>query len=464
MAEPDRSVLFAQGPKAPEAPHAPIPGQPESKEKAKDEDEQGVPRSIKIVLAVLGGGATLAGIIFGIWQIIAGERHYQEQRDKAERDFQLQLERERGNLAAQMQVQVTAQKKAEAEAAEAQERIADSKKDEADAEARKSDSELQRIRAETEREKISAEREVDKDRRLAQAEQFKELETNIAALRSTVGSTDLTKVAAVAGFLNSQNDDISRRALDTLDARLEELPSRSEIDIIFEALPNAGIQGLDVAVRANRRAWKGLRRSYIAEYLKILASASSSHKENKSGSDSKEIAREAKSEIFSRMYVLRKGNPNNILWSSFDHSINNDLGIDFRGVPAPEPGAANLESVIEVLLASQMAIDRALYQADSGSEVYLDYCFLPAFTPERMTPASKISLRGAYLAGADFRALRGLENTKPLTFVFSVHQSDHDLFGVDNDIEVLNLLSFGALKLPPGAEPVFQEAEQTKTH
>jgi chemotaxis protein histidine kinase CheA len=442
MSDQEKLGKFSEGPKPPEVPTVPVPGQTKSEKAA---DDSGLPMTVKVAAAVVTILATLAGIGFGVEAILQSNRTFQQQMAKDERDyqersraqerqFQLELEKQKAANEIQRSEESKQEKRVEAEKADADAKIAESKRMEADAEARKAASDLQKqtdaLAAEQTKEQRAAEAEQRKER----GESFTQLQAQITKLRLAKSPDEAaTALTGVGGFMGA-DPPIRTIALEALDIRLQSFPSKIEIGIIFDSLTDAGPDGLDVAVRANRRAWKILKSSISAEIRGGHSYTIPLTKElrQKTGNETQQVplsAEETLELIRRQIEGLYRGAPvSPVARHDFDFSLREfakeaEASQDeasaatyytSRSAPLVFPVARpignqasvpSLEVVLSMLSASRDGIERILPKALPGSTVSLDECFLPGFTPTRTTQARTVSLHDAYLAGADLRSV-----------------------------------------------------------
>jgi hypothetical protein len=437
VSDQDKLGKFSEGPKPPEVPMAPVPGQTKSEKTA---DDGGLPMPVKVAAAVVTILATLAGIGFGVEAILQSNRTFQQQMAKDERDyqersraqerqFQLDLEKQKAANEIQRSAESKQEKEAEAEKADADAKIADSKRMEADAEARKAASELQKQTDALAAEQTKEQRAAEVGQRKERADSLTQLQTHITKLRLAKSPDEaVTALAGIGGFVGA-DPPIRTIALEALDVRLQSFPSKTEIGIIFDSLTDSGPDGLDIAVRANRRAWKVLKSSIYADIRNGHSYEAPLQKELREKGGRKETGSAAPfaqvedplEPIRHQLDGLYRGVPVSRAASlDFDSALKefekeakevSDVqyygvrGIPIERAPGSQAFVPSLEVVLSMLSASRDAMERILPKAAPNSYVSLDECFLPGFTPAQSTKARFVSLRDAYIAGADLRAL-----------------------------------------------------------
>lgn len=470
MPEPE-TPHFDEGPKSPEVPRVPIAGQ--LKKDEKDDGEKTANVTVKNVAAIVGILATVAGILFGVQQILQSSRTFEEQRDqerrtfenqqkKQDNDFKLALDAQQ-NLAAKdreafqqhQEIQNTAQQKSDEEIAKAEAQSAAAKRDEADAQAQKSENELQKAKLEADRADDLAKRTSDADKKKEVAQGFATLEGVVFKLRMTPNSDNaLEPLGTIAGFLTSDEESIRRLALDSLEARLNTFPSRPEIDFIFASLPDAGERAIDVAARIDRRAWRILSDSIRAEYVK----------------ESKGRIRpmdrlpnpDVEDNVHRLLYPLFRGRSDSkFAWALRDEATQVILRISDGQKPPFLDKFPPLEIVVEMLSGSETTIERAISDAGRDSIIDLDGCFLPGFAPERNTRAESIWLRDSYIVGTDLNNLVGSIHLR--------HSSAKDeRFAAYSGTQALELFDKNGrkdseiLRVPQAVDILWEKLEETK--
>lgn len=485
MSTHDQPVNFGAAPKAPEIPFAPIPGQAKNENAAPD-DGRGVPTSVKVAGGVVTILATLAGIGFGVEAILQSNRaaqremeketrEYQERSLGQERQFQLDLEKQKAATNSQERSLSVQQTRALAEKDDADAKIAESKRLEAEAEARTAEAVRDKERAASDRASADAQRAIDAEQGKQRAQQFATLQDLISKLRIAKSSNDAEQlVVGIVGFLRA-DPQVRDVALEALDTRLQSFRAKTETRIIFDAIPDAGSGGLDVAVRANRRAWKALgqlilvdlrnsAQPYVASRNEVKPTVKVASRSDVEFAVFNELNRLNRREPISasrldfEAEILRIGQDAGVIprlphvepWrvvyvTPFERDAMGDLGLltpdsaPVRVMENSQPGpvesdhvisdqvlSPELMATISILGSSRNAIERLLPKVAGGSYIGLDACFLPDFTPELPSPAGTISLQNAYVAGADLRALDETGG-RPI-LLFSNKELHDDLF------------------------------------
>jgi hypothetical protein len=416
MGESSSGPKFAGGSAPPETPSVPIPGKPNPD---KGSDDSGVPVWVKVAGGVVGILATLAGIGFGLEEIVQSNRNYlqheaeadrvfKQQQASQEQEFKKELEKQQQLADAQQAGHLADQKRADADKARAdadkalsEAKIEESKQKEADADARRVEAERGREESRLADARVKDDVARTEERRKQEAEQLTQLQSQISKLRLAKSPDEaFNAVTAITGALGGE-EDVRRIALQALETRLEEFPPEPEITLIFLSLPDAGPEALEVEARVNRKAWRMLR---------LAMSDLNECDAGPRGPDCdaadfrlKMLALEA---LGREGYLGQLENDITAAYNSPGSGISHHY---FRHKTNP-----SLRVVARMLGASRDAIERTLSEGAKGARANLNGCFLPNFAPDRPSPVAEISLVGSYLGSADLRGLERAEKEGPV--------------------------------------------------
>jgi hypothetical protein len=286
LGENEQAVDYSRGVKPTEPPSAPIPGQPKNEEKPEGKsEEKGIPTPVKTAGALVGIVTAVAGVLFGVQQIVQSNRAFQVQlakdereardrRDEADHKFAKEMQamrdqadKDRLTLSAQNTARGAELAKAEADKRSADAKIAETARLQAEAEAQKAKAELDKTDLQIKHDEALQEKNSEIERRKEEANQLKELQASIVKLRLVPPDTaDFAALGTITAALSAQGT-LKDVALGAIDSRLDSFPSRAESEFIFDALPDAGFsEAMDIVVRANRRAWKALGGAVAADF------------------------------------------------------------------------------------------------------------------------------------------------------------------------------------------------------
>jgi len=185
-----------------------------------------VPASIKIAAAIVAMLATLAGIGFGVQQIIPCNRTFEAERIKEERlsqekqatderNFQLELEKQEIAAATQEAGLLAQQKQSDAQKEDADAQLAESRQKAADAEARKAEADINKARREAVAQDVQDENAAKIEQRKQLAQQLQALTALITKLRAAPSPSDaVSAIAGISEFLRSEG----QTKTDALDA------------------------------------------------------------------------------------------------------------------------------------------------------------------------------------------------------------------------------------------------------
>lgn len=475
---------YPEGAKPPEPPSAVVPGKVEHKEP----EDGSVPPILKTIGAAVGVLSVIAGMVFGILQIVQmnrqaeeervkSERLFQEQRAQEERTFQVELAKQQNEFklaednANNRSAESIAQIEKDREAAVAQQ--AANEKEKAQAEAKTEDSRreeaaqlAQKVATDYQREKWEADQRTQQDERAAKIEQskqqtqnFQTFEAAATKLRSSKTPDDaMSAITTITQYLAADGP-IKEKALETLGDRLEDIGSKAEIDLIFAALPDAGFDGMDIAIRSNRKAWHELFPAIMADiYIETIREMESERGvAGRSPTQSADVATVSLPDvtdltmIFPRPgieeVVFRRLAPLRLTPDTSDHLhkqvMDVILGESDRKYLSSLNSAPRLESVVAELADSRDAIQKILPKAPPKSVVNLDGCFLPRFSPDRPTQAESILVNGTFLAGAD---LQGLDSAGQAVPSFHFGPEELRFLGPDSSLPLLLRRSPGVLR------------------
>jgi chemotaxis protein histidine kinase CheA len=390
---------YAQGNKPPRPPIAPSPGE---EERLEDWKQDGVPRWVKTAAAVAGVLATIAGICFGVLQFMNSNRQFSLEREKEDHEFQLsmqkaQSEQQAANESATqaLQGEITQQKKADAEKAEADASAEAARNAEAQAGAEQAKANLARDQLDQQHQDTSAERAAKAEVAKRQTVDMENLAQAIAKLRASAREEDaVTAMSRIVAFLSSEDSAVKTRALEAINERLSSdlFPTKTEIDLIFSSLPDASPEGIDIAVSANRRAWRQLAGAMQADWDAAHSQATTSKL------DPSQVDEQWTARVQADIAMLR-----------MSRSIGTYLAGDNRGRTYTNPDAPgtaqNLDSVIAMIVGSRNAIEEMVSNVPEGSTVDLDDCFLPGFAPRKASQAATIRFGRSFLVGGDLTQL-----------------------------------------------------------
>jgi hypothetical protein len=461
----EKSPDYAQGVEPPKPPTVPKPG---NLEEGEDGKENGVPALVRTI-------AVVAGICFGVIQIISSSRQFTLEREKDDHQFQLAMQKAQSEqqaadwqfrfqikqiddrAAQSQQDNITQQKKADAEKAKADLSIADANAAEAQANAQQANTVLERERQDQKHQMDRDERAASTDAAKQRTQALENIAKATAMLRASRNETEaVTALGQIVTFFSSEDTSVKTRALNAVDELLSSdlFPSKTELDLIFASLPDAGWDGIDIAVRANRRSWKQVDGALQADWTAARDRAFASKAKIDSGNaqNKRNVATSPDPIVLAEDQWVQKVETI-LTMLRLPTSIGTDLAIHGRGTgtgslfPQPDiPGSTrisvvipgslqNLDSVVSMIVGSRNAIEETISKAPEGGTLRLDGCFLPGFAPQKASHAANIDFGNSFLGNGD---LTQLGNSVSFLFAADPMSSPRFIEKYRSDPRVLN--------------------------